>query len=233
MTSRFVRILGLAAPGLACLSLACLPWQSAAAAELGVYAGVSYAQVNNGVKQSDFDAAGFNILAGEGFVPDAAAVSFDNKGPGYNFVVGYRLFPWLAVEGGYMDMGKVSHRIVSDGTQFDAPANANLSINAKSSGITVSALGILPLSYRWEVYGRAGAVFATNRLSLFITDSLGQGSGQTSGSKTNFLAGAGVSMSLAEVYGVRLEYQRIFAVEAEQIGEGDVDFLTLGVTVQF
>ena len=228
MTSGFVRILGLAA-----LGLAWMPWQPAVAAEIGVYAGVSYAQVNNSVKQSDFDAAGFAILAAEGFEPDTATTSFDNKGPGYSFVVGYRLFPWLAVEGGYTDMGKVSHRIISDGTQFNAPANANLSINAKSTGISVSALGILPLSYRWEVYGRAGAVFATNRLSLFISDSLGDGSGQLSGSKTNFLAGAGVSMSLAEVYGVRLEYQRIFSVEAEQIGAGDVDFLTLGVTVQF
>jgi OOP family OmpA-OmpF porin len=228
MTIRFVRILGLAA-----LGTAWMPWQAAAAAEMGVYAGVSYAQVKNNVKQSDFDLQGFGILLGEGFVPDTATTSFDNKGPGYSFVVGYRMFPWLAVEGGYMDLGKVAYRIVSDGVQLGNPATANLSLNAKSSGIAISALGILPLSYRWEVYGRAGAMFATNRLSLFLTDNLGQASGQLSSSKTNLLAGVGVSMSLAEVYGIRLEYQRIFGVEAEQISKGDVDFVSLGVTVQF
>jgi len=228
MTISFVRILGLAA-----LCTAWMPWQSAAAAELGVYAGVSYAQVTNHVDQGDFDALGFDILLGEGFVPDTATTSFDNKGPGYGFVVGYRLYPWLAVEGGYLDLGKVAYRIISDGAQLGTPASSNLSLNAKTSGIAVSALGILPLSYRWEVYGRVGAMFATNRLNLFITDSLGQAAAEVSGSKTNLLAGAGVSMSIAEVYSIRAEYQRVFAVQSEQVGDGDVDVISVGVTVQF
>ena len=218
--------------GIAAMGIACLSWQAAGAAELGVYAGVSYASVDNKAKQADFDAVSLAILDSQGFVPDSADFSFDHEGSGYSFVVGYRLFPWLAVEGGYMDLGKVRHFISADGDQF-GPAHAELSTTTKNSGIAVSALGILPLSYRWEVYGRAGALFATNRLNLFISDAFGPGAAEFSSSKTNLLAGAGVSMSIAEIYGLRLEYQRIFDVESEQVSQGDVDFLSIGVTVQF
>ena len=228
MTSRIVWTLGLIA-----LGAAWMPWQSATAAELGIYAGVAYAQVDNQVDKGAFDAQAIDILLGQDFVPATATTSFDAKGPGYSFVVGYRMFPWLAVEGGYMDLGKVSYRIASDGIQGGVPATANLSLNTKSSGIALSALGILPLSYRWEVYGRVGALFATNRLSLFLSDSIGDASGTLSNSKTNALAGVGISMSLAEIYAVRAEYQRVFSAEAERIGKGDVDLLTIGVTVQF
>ena len=228
MTRRFAPVLGIAALGMACLS-----WQAAGAAELGVYAGVSYAKVDNKVPQADFDALGLGVLAGQGFTPDSGTIDFDHEGSGYSFAVGYRLFSWLAIEGGYMDLGKVRHVISADGDQLGNPAHANLSLSAKSSGIAVSALGILPLSYRWEVYGRAGVMFATNRIDLFLSDNLGDFAAQSSGSKTNLLAGAGIAMSIAEVYGVRLEYQRVFGVESQQVGTGDVDFLSLGVIVQF
>jgi len=218
--------------GIAALGMACLSWQAAGAAELGVYAGVSYASVDNKAEQADFDAVSLGILDSQGFVPDSGTIDFDHEGPGYSFVVGYRLFPWLSVEGGYMDLGKVRHFISADGDQ-GGPAHAELSTVTKSSGIAVSALGILPLSYRWEIYGRAGALFATNRLNLFLTDALGQAAAEFSSSKTNLLAGAGISMSIADVYGLRLEYQRIFEVESEQVSKGDVDFLSIGVTVQF
>lgn len=227
MTIRFARILGIAALGMPCLF-----WQAAGAAELGVYAGISYASVDNKVEQADFDAVSLAILDGQGFTPASGNISFDHEGPGYSFVVGYRLFPWLALEGGYLDLGKVRHFISADGDQ-GGPAHADLSTTTKSSGIAVAALGILPLSYRWEVYGRAGVLFATNRLNLFLSDNLGQAAANVSHNKTNLLAGAGISMSIAEIYGLRLEYQRIFDVESTRASKGDVDFLSIGVTVQF
>ncbi|HEY4369862.1 MAG TPA: outer membrane beta-barrel protein [Steroidobacteraceae bacterium] len=223
----------------ALIPIAMLPaaWQVATAAEPGFYAGIAYSQSDYKIGREAFDAEAGLALASQGFVPETATFSFDTKSPGYGFVVGYRMYPFLAFEGGYLDMGKVSYRVASDGTQLDEPASANLSFNARTSGIAVSALGILPLNYRWEFYGRVGALFATNRSDIYLTDSLsdifGPLVGEASSSKTNVLVGAGVSFSMLEIYGVRLEYQRAFDVEAQAIGTGDVDLLTLGVTVQF
>jgi hypothetical protein len=94
-------------------------------------------------------------------------------------------------------------------------------------------LGILPLSYRWEVYGRAGVLFASNELTLFLTDGVGNFKDTLNGSSTDLLAGAGAGFTFAEIYTLRAEYQRVFDAGDDTVGEGDQDLATVGVTVRF
>jgi hypothetical protein len=215
----------------------------ASAAELGVYAGVSYAMVKRDAKRSEFDLEAQNIAAFVGFEQQTRSATFDTEDSSYGFVVGWRLSEHLALEGGYMDLGDVSYREHSDG-QFLSPADPpdppragtlQQNIDSGTSGIQFSALGILPLSYRWEVFARGGVLISSNVESLFIANDVGStASSRATKSGFDLLAGAGIGFSLAEIYNLRLEYVRVFdAGEKDTLAEADVDMTMLNVTVSF
>ena len=212
---------------------------AAPAAELGIYAGVSASMVEKDSTRSVFEneAQAINDLAA--FVPTSSTATLDSKDSSYGFVVGWRLSEHFALEGGYLDLGDVKYREHSEGTFFgpDPPEQGTLqkNIDSGTSGIAVSALGILPLSYRWEVYARGGVLIANSTEKIFVIDDLGT-PGRLSFNQSGFdlLAGAGISFSLADIYNVRLEYQRVFdAGEDETLDAADVDMATLNVTVSF
>ena len=131
---------------------------TARAAQLGIYAGISYSMVDKDSNRSDYANEALAIYNAFGFTPQTTTASFDAKDSSYGFVVGWRLTEHIALEGGYMDLGDVSYRDRSTGLFDNTPPAENWAQNVETStsGITFSALGILPLSYRWEVFLRGG-----------------------------------------------------------------------------
>jgi len=234
MTTKAVRFSSLAA-------LAVLSWIPSQAAELGFYVGGAYGPVSKDIDKSPFDDLLVRLNAGLfGYIPTSTTSTFDNEDYGYSFVGGYRLNSWLAVEGGYMGLGKQPYRATMQGNFLPAvegdplePSPLTVTTNAKTGGFSLSALGILPMSYRWELYGRLGVLFASNELTLYATDGVGAFKQTSNGSSTDFLAGAGATFTFAEIYGLRAEYQRVFDAGDDTVGEADTDLVTLGVTVKF
>jgi hypothetical protein len=209
---------------------------AAHAAQLGIYAGVSYALVEKESNRSDYEAEALAIYNAFGFTPQTTTGSFDSKDSSYGFVVGWRLTEHIALEGGYLDLGDVIYRDRSTGlsTGFPDPENWAQNVESSTSGIALSALGIWPLSYRWEVYARAGLLISNNTESVFITDGIGSESLRASKSGADLLAGVGISFSVVEIYNIRLEYGRVFdAGEEDTLDEADVDMATLNVSVSF
>jgi hypothetical protein len=211
--------------------------RTADAAPLGIYAGVSYAMVEKDSTASVFADQALSIYNGFDFQPQSTTASLDSKDSAYGFVVGWRLTEHIALEGGYLDLGDVAYHDRSDGVFLTPPVEAASlaqNIESSTSGIALSALGILPLSYRWEVYARGGVLISNNTASLFITDGSGSQKFRASKSGADLLAAVGVSFSLVEIYSVRLEYGRVFdAGESDTLDEADVDMATLNITVSF
>lgn len=209
---------------------------TARAAQLGIYAGISYAMVEKDSTRSVFEQEALGIYNAFGFTPTSTTGSFDPKDNSYGFVVGWRLSEHIALEGGYMDLGDVVYRDRSTGQFANLPDPENWAQNVESStsGIALSALGILPLSYRWEIYARGGVLISNNVESVFITDGIGSESLRASKSGADLFAGVGVSFSLVEIYNLRLEFGRVFdAGEDDTLDEADVDMATLNVSVSF
>ncbi|MGH8235994.1 MAG: outer membrane beta-barrel protein [Steroidobacteraceae bacterium] len=209
---------------------------TAGAAQLGIYAGISYSMVDKDSNRSDYANEALAIYNGFGFTPQTTTASFDAKDSSYGFVVGWRLSEHIALEGGYMDLGDVSYRDRSTGLFNNTPPAENWAQNVETStsGIMFSALGILPLSYRWEVFLRGGVMISNSEESVFITDGIGSEKLRATQSGFDLFAGAGVSFSIAEIYNVRLEYGRVFdAGDDSTLDEADVDMATLNVTVSF
>jgi hypothetical protein len=208
---------------------------TARAAQTGIYAGVSFAMVEKDSSRSAFQDEALLVYNAFGFVPTSTSTSLDPKDSAYGFVVGWRLTEHIALEGGYMDLGTVSYKDRSTGLAgAPPPQNWGQNIETSTSGIALSALGILPLSYRWETYARGGVLIANSEESVFITDGVDSQKLRATQSSFDLFAGVGLSFSLAEIYNIRLEYGRVFdAGDDKVLNEADVDMATLNVTVSF
>lgn len=215
-----------------------LPAGTAAAqsTDPGFYVGVNYVQINNDAQRPPYDQLrDFIYDAGLDFAPSTSSVRFDSKDSGYGIIGGYRFGPHWALEGGYLDLGNVEYRDSSTGVfrQTGETESWNLNFDSKTSGLSLSALGILPITYRTELYVRGGALFATNKLNYFASNGSLIDVDAESKSKVNLLAGAGLSLGFLEIYSLRLEYLRVFDVGQDLTGQADIDIYSLGMTVRF
>ncbi|MBB6095746.1 opacity protein-like surface antigen [Povalibacter uvarum] len=235
-----VRLVGLGV--LACGSL--MMATGVSAAERGFYVGAAYGKVKNDATQAPYDLQASRIYTDFGFQQTQSATSFDTEDSGFSFLGGYRLFDHFAIEGGYVDLGEVSFRDDSSGMDVSVtpavPANWNQSARSQITGLTLSALAILPLSYRSEIYARGGIVFSTRELGVRVSDGQNSASDSISESDTDWVVGVGGGFTFAEIYTLRLEYQRYLdagdggiGYYDVQMGEADVDMLSLGFTVAF
>lgn len=201
------------------------------AAQLGPYVGGAY-----GTTERDFDVAAFDnyflnsFFPDAGFIPSAHTSSLDTSDNGYSALIGYRISAHFAVEGMFVDLGDMTYRATTDGTLDGEPFTAETKLVGEISGLGLYALGILPLSYRWELYARGGVQFTTPRLGGHINN---LAIDFERDSATDFVGGVGVAMSIFDIYGLRLEYSRVFDAGDEGTAEGDTDFLSLGIIVAF
>jgi hypothetical protein len=211
----------------------------ASAAELGFYVGGQYGQSSRDDVRTSLDALTMEIYNAISFAPDARSGRVDSDETTWGFIGGYRLLENLAFEGGYMSVSKDVLRESSTGLYADpengpVPESWTMSVGVRTKGFALSALGVLPITYNWELYARGGVLFGSNTESIFGTNQNGFPIGtQFSESSTDFLAGVGASYTLAEVYQLRAEFQRIFDAGASEFGEADMDLATIGVIVKF
>jgi OmpA-OmpF porin, OOP family len=160
----------------------------------------------------------FNPLS---WPPDA-----DHEAGAWGVVAGYRIFRYAAVELSYLDLGSLERT-----EQFVfgiPPITSSLEIHQEldTSGPAASALGILPITDSWEVYARAGVLFADMEATSSI---MGSSSSITFGSDS-LLWGAGTQFNWGAHWSVRLDFQRFENVgENNGPGEADIDLLSLGV----
>ena len=206
----------------------------AEAQQEGFYIGVAYGQSSRSADIAPYDDYAQRTLQGFGFIPNSFSSKIDDKDTAYGFVGGYRFGPHWAVEGGYTNLGDVSYRAKATGNSPAGEDTATFNVDNELSGIIVSGLAIYPISYRMELFARGGLMLTTNSLTTFYKENIrGTDSVQESATDTDLLAAVGLSMSFLEIYGLRLEYMRVFDAGKETYGESDLDLLSLGITVTF
>lgn len=148
----------------------------------------------------------------------------DEKSTAFGGFVGYRIFPYAAIELAYVDLGALHEYQPELITSiFIVPA---VTSKLETTGPAVSALGLLPITQRWDVYLRGGMLFADQKVTI-SSDLLTQR--RTYGSDA-FLFGAGTQFDFGAHWTVRLDFQRFDSVGEENgIGEADIDVWSLGV----
>ncbi|MFC4311173.1 outer membrane beta-barrel protein [Steroidobacter flavus] len=229
------RVFAAVIAAVALTSAASIP--TAQAAQPGFYIGGFYGQ-----SDKDSDIQDYRAYAATRIYPspvvqltvESLTDSLDTKDSAFGFFAGYRFNTHFAVEGGYMDLGSVSYRGKPRGNITGVPTEATVNFDSSTAGLTVSALGIWPLSYRWEVYGRAGALFSSNDFSIYYNDvEQDPRTDQFSDNDVDFYAGIGTSFNFLEIYDVRLEYQHILDAGDKNTDEADANVISIGITVVF
>jgi OOP family OmpA-OmpF porin len=208
--------------------------QPARAQQQGFYVGIAYGQAKKEAPIAPYDEYAQAIFDEVDFFANSLSSRIDDTDSAYGFVGGYRFTPHWAVEGGYAELGSIKYRSNAPGVGPDGPTSATLNVDNDTSGIILSGLGILPLSYSMELYARAGVMLTTTSFQTFYKEDAGfQAAGEQSESSTDMLAGAGFSMSFLEIYDLRLEYMRVFDAGSKGFGEADLDMISVGITVTF
>lgn len=128
---------------------------------------------------------------------------------GYSVHFGWRAHTYLAVEAAYLETGSIrwDENLVYM-PEFDGFYNNRVDFSAKVAEL--SLLGILPLA-NWEVYLRVGVGLWDGESDQRLDDSFGPGvvTRSVSESGTDFLFGAGVGVTFASSWHVRLEAQTL------------------------
>jgi len=191
---------------------------SAIAADRGFYLGASGGQ---STFDTDID---FDSLADDVAFPLRSS-DLDKRDTAFSAFGGYRFFRYLAVEAEYIDLGKLSY--TATGSIFGLGASPfTLGLDVETDGFAGSVLGILPLSERWELFGRAGFLFGETTVRGSLTGPGFSDSSSTSDHLEFAMIGVGAALNIQERWTLRLEYRAFEDVDNE---ETTLDYTSLAV----
>src|SRR5262245_7319797 len=98
-----------------------------------------------------------NALSNQGLTSSS---SIDKSDTSLRLFGGYQFNPNLAVEGGYVNLGKFDYS-----STISAPAADTVSGHLSVQGADLAAVGILPLHEQFGLFGKAGLFYAQTKLS--------------------------------------------------------------------
>jgi OOP family OmpA-OmpF porin len=139
-------------------------------------------------------------------------VDFDDSDTGFKIFGGYSFNQNFAIEATYFDLGEASG-------SFGVGDNFDVGI----SGFGVSAVGVLPVSETFSLFGKLG--YASYDIDAHV-DIAGVGSGSASDSQSDLTFGAGAALSFGQ-FEARAEF------EAINVDGGDANMISLGGLYRF
>jgi|SRR5689334_2458282 len=205
---------------------------------IGAYGGASIGQTKfsaNGAEQDVENLEDTLINAGVG--TQNLSSGTEDTDLGYQATFGYRFHRYFAAELGLAQYGSlVSHAKADidfdDGNGF-VPTSVKLSFSA--GGPVFSAIGILPISDKFELFARLGYLFSSteNEFAAKI-DGQNAGTGSLKGNSQDPVYGLGFSFHINQIYSIRAEYQQIDSVgQSSRTGAEDLKIMNLGMIIRF
>jgi len=154
-----------------------------------------------GNAQSEAD----NALASAGQTGIASSIT--NRSTGYKALLGFKLNPKMAVEGGFVDFGSYHYAATASG--------GSLGADYRGYGLTASALRLAPVNSELSVFGKAGLTYSVM---------LGSGGISSREEKLGVAYGLGALYHLTDKLGLRLEWERVYS---------DVTLFSVGLQAKF
>ena len=160
----------------------------------------------------------------------------DSDSTGWRGLAGYRFHRNFAAELEYLDFGssRIHETFLVEEPGFPIPASITFEnhFTTRVSGPAVSALGKLPVGGGFELFARAGVLFADSKVHSRGTAFVVSGSSTTYADRV-LVGGVGVDWNFAGRWSARLEYERSKDIERNNsIAESQVELLSLGVLIR-
>ena len=165
-------------------------------------------------------------------------VGTEDSDLGFQAAFGYRFARYIAMELGLVQYGELTSELTADvdlpeDTEGFVPARFDYAF--KVGGPLISAVGILPLGDKFEVYGRVGFLFASveREFTSRINGQRGL-SYSANGDSQDLVYGVGMNFNINQAYAIRAEYQILDDVgEDGRTGTESLDFMSIGMIVRF
>ena len=145
---------------------------------------------------------------------------------------GYQFTPYLAVELGYNDFGRIS----GDATVAFGANTFTGNAKIEATAFELTGVGTLPLGYQFSLYGKLGVYYAETKSSATLTQTTApftSASSSQSDNNSNVTFGLGAHYDFTRNIAVRAEWQRFSKVGSDQTGKGDIDVLAIGALYRF
>jgi len=204
---------------------------------IGAYGGALVGFSTYSGDQTDDEQALEEILEGVGEASQNVTSSTEDSDIGYQAMFGYRFHRFFAAELGLAQFGSLESTAKGDVDFGDGDGFLPTSVKSSFTvgGPMISAIGILPLNEKFELFARLGYLFTSADLEFSArVDGQSAGSGSVKGDSQNAVYGIGFAWNINQVYSIRGEFQDLNSVgEERQTGEEDLTVLGLGLIIRF
>jgi OOP family OmpA-OmpF porin len=182
---------------------------------IGANIGKSNADIDNGRISRNLLGAGLSTTS----------IRSDDDDTGYKVFGGYQFNRYLALEGGYFDLG-----------EFGFNANTNplgtLNSSIKVRGINFDVVGFIPFTEKLSLFGRAGVNYAETKDSFRGTGAVLGLNSRASDRELNPKLGVGLQYDYNDSWAWRVEAER-YRINDGIGNKGDVDLVSVGVVYRF
>ncbi|EGM78319.1 outer membrane protein/peptidoglycan-associated (lipo)protein [Rheinheimera sp. A13L] len=182
---------------------------------VGMNVGKSIAGIEQDTIRTDLENQGFNVNS----------VSEDSRSEGYKIFVGYKFNPYLAVEGGYFNIGGF-HALANTTPVTDFRGKTKL------LGWNLDLVGIMPFTEDFSGFARIG-VTQNDTSNSYSSNGLVDVTGYNEdGSYTKNKYGLGLQYNISPILSVRLEAER-YRLDDLIAHSGNIDMYSLGLMLRF
>jgi OOP family OmpA-OmpF porin len=166
-------------------------------------------------------------ILGSGFFNGATSVAINNddRHVGYKLYGGYQFNKYLALEGGYFDLGRFGYTVTT------VPAGT-LHGETRIRGANLDVLGMLPIFDRFSAFARVGVNYARAKDSFTSSGFVNVANSNPSENGTNYKFGLGLQYQITDSLAMRLEGER-YRVKDGIGNKGDIDLYSVGLIYQF
>jgi OOP family OmpA-OmpF porin len=204
---------------LALAVIAVLASSAAMAAEQGWYVGGNVGQSKAKIDDDRI----ISSLLGAGIT--TTSIAEDETDLGYKLFGGYQFNKYLALEGGYFDLGKFGF------TATTVPAGS-LSGELKVKGLNFDIVGFVPMTEKLSAFARAGVNYAETNATFGGTGAVNVLDPRRSKSDGNYKFGLGLQYDFNPSFAMRAEVER-YRINDAVGNNGDIDLGSLGVLFRF
>jgi opacity protein-like surface antigen len=186
--------------------------------------------------EQDIDDEGvINFFDQQGIPFSTVSETSDDSNLGYEAVFGYRFNRYVAAELGLLKGGEMKSQLNGEFGPPGSTVPGYLSIEYSFSGPVFAIVGVLPLNDKFEIYGRAGMLFAGSdrNIKVRIGDDV-TNLGGNRGDSTDVVYGAGMQYHINVMFSLRAEYMMLKDIgDPQTTGTEDLNNIGIGLIVRF
>jgi opacity protein-like surface antigen len=149
----------------------------------------------------------------------------DGSGNEWRIQAGYKFTPYLAIEGGYIDLGQVDYK-----ANF---AGGTAKGTEKAGGFDLAVLGMYPITDNLSVFAKGGVIAAKVDTKL-SSAALPAAHVSDASTEVRPLAGAGFTYGVMKNVDLRFDYDHVFGIgNSGKGGKMNDDIVSAGISYSF